>query len=416
MPPLPPDVSIRLEEAQDRLFELKNKFDIDVNFDFAEKAAAVAEAKAQLAEKAFKFENMAEVNAQIASSIDAGRLAGLKAPRWAVSRSPRSRSFSGRTQSDDRLYDAGQRALEGRRWDEALEDFNQVAARAGARADGAWYWKAYTLNKLGRRDEALAAIAELRKSYASSRWLDDAKALELEVQQGSGQRVSPEAESDEELKLLALNGLVQSDPDRAFPLLENLLKSAQSPRLKKNAVYVLAQSNSPRAAQLLEQVARGQGNPDLQLSAIRFLGEKRRQSNGGQILSEIYTASNDATVKRAIISSLESARDKDRLLQIAKTERTADLRLDAIRNLANINAAQAELWQLYQSESDPQIRQQILESMPSDGQSRQVPGSRPQRQGRQAAPPGRPEPELDARRQHGRRPGRDVWHRAGSSR
>ena len=275
--------------------------------------------------------------------------------------------MGGRTQSDDRLYDAGQRALEQRRWDEALEDFNQVSARAGARADGAWYWKAYTLNKLGRRDEALAAIAELRKTYASSRWMDDAKALELEVKQGSGQRVSPEAESDEELKLLALNGLMQSDPDRAFPLLENLLKSAQSPRLKRNAVYVLAQSNSPRAAQLLEQVARGQGNPDLQLSAIRYLGEKRRQSNGGQILSEIYASSNDVTVKRAIIGSLESARDKDRLLQIAKTEKAADLRLDAIRNLAGINSAQAELWQLYQSETDPQIRQQILEAMPQNG-------------------------------------------------
>jgi len=75
-----------------------------------------------------------------------------------------------RTDSDDRLYQDGQRALDSRHWDQALEDFNQVAARAGSRADGAIYWKAYTLNKLGRRDEAMAAIAELRKSYASSRW------------------------------------------------------------------------------------------------------------------------------------------------------------------------------------------------------------------------------------------------------
>ena len=118
---------------------------------------------------------------------------------------------------------------------------------------------------------------------------------------------------------------------------------------------------------MLEQVARGQGNPDLQLAAIRYLGEKRRQSNGGQILAEIYAASNDATVKRTIINSLESARDKDRLLQIAKTERTADLRMDAIRNLAGMNSAQAKLWQIYQSETDPQIRQQILEAMPQNG-------------------------------------------------
>ena len=73
--------------------------------------------------------------------------------------------------SDDGLYQNGQSALESRRWDQALVSFSQVVSRGGPRADGATYWKAYTLNKLGRRDEALAAIADLRKNYASSRWL-----------------------------------------------------------------------------------------------------------------------------------------------------------------------------------------------------------------------------------------------------
>ena len=63
----------------------------------------------------------------------------------------------------------------------------------------------------------MAAIAELRKSYAGSRWLDDAKALELELKQASGQSVSPEAESDEELKLMAINGLMQSRPRARHP-------------------------------------------------------------------------------------------------------------------------------------------------------------------------------------------------------
>ena len=66
----------------------------------------------------------------------------------------------------------------------------------------------------------MAAIAELRKSYAGSRWLDDAKALEVEVKQAAGQKVSPESESDEDLKLMAINGLMQSDSERAIPLLE----------------------------------------------------------------------------------------------------------------------------------------------------------------------------------------------------
>jgi hypothetical protein len=269
--------------------------------------------------------------------------------------------------SDDRAYERGQRALDSRRWDEALESFAQVASSGGPRADGALYWKAYALGKLGRRDEAVAAIAELRKSYASSRWLDDAKALELEVKQAGGQKPAPEAENDEELKLMALNGLVQSDPERALPLLENLLKTSSSPKLKERALFVLAQSNSPRGKQLLEQVARGgAGNPDLQLKAISYVSATSKRTDNRQLLWEIYTSSNDAPVKRAILNGLMVSHDKDHLLQIAKTEKDPKLRLDAI-SMLGASAAQPELWQIYQSETSPDVKQQILHSMISSG-------------------------------------------------
>jgi hypothetical protein len=49
------------------------------------------------------------------------------------------------------------RALEAREWARAAEQFTQVAAAGGPRAEGALYWKAYALHKLGRRDEALVA-------------------------------------------------------------------------------------------------------------------------------------------------------------------------------------------------------------------------------------------------------------------
>jgi HEAT repeat protein len=160
---------------------------------------------------------------------------------------------------------------------------------------------------------------------------------------------------------------MQSDPDRAFPLLESLLKSAQPPRIRRQAVFVLAQSNSPKAQTLLEQVAKGQGNPDLQLSAIRYLGEKRRQGGSNPILGEIYSGTSDQNVKRAVLQAFENARDKDRLLQIAKTEQNQDLRLHAIRMLGSIQGTQAEMWALFQAESTADGKQMILESMPSAG-------------------------------------------------
>jgi hypothetical protein len=269
----------------------------------------------------------------------------------------------GRGGGDDNLYQNGQNALDNSRWDQALQNFSQVAARGGPRADGATYWKAYALNKLGRRDEALAAIAELRKTFTGSRWLEDAGVLELEMKQAAGQSVTPENQSDEELKLLALNGLMQSDAQRALPLIENLLKSAQSPKLKKNAVYVLAQNGSPRARQVLEQIARGGNNPDLQATAIRYLGER---GDSGQLLWEIYGSTSDGGVKRQILSSFSSRGDRDHLTQIAKTEKDTSLRLTAIRQLGAASYG-AELVQLYQTEASTDVKRQILSTLASSG-------------------------------------------------
>jgi tetratricopeptide (TPR) repeat protein len=278
--------------------------------------------------------------------------------------------------NQDSLYERGQSALDRHRWDEALADFSQAASQAGGRADGALYWKAYTLNKLGRRDDALAVIAELGKSYPSSRWLNDAAALKLEVMQANGQPASPDAQSDEDLKLMALNGLMQSDPDRALTALDSLLKSGQSPKLKEQALFVLAQSRSPKAEQMLEQVARGAGNPDLQLRAISFLGplggrkgDAQSQRNYGQLLFEIYGSSSDVNVKRAVLTKFGVGRDVDHLLQIAKTEKDAELRRDAIRRLTSLRDPSLDdaLVGIYGSEQDKEVKRAIASSFANNG-------------------------------------------------
>lgn len=95
--------------------------------------------------------------------------------------------------------------------------------------------------------------------YAESRWLNDAKALAIEIQQAEGKPVSPEAQADEELKPLAIHGLMQSDPEKAIPLLEKLLQGTSSPRVKENALFVLLQSKSPRAREIVHEVQASHG-------------------------------------------------------------------------------------------------------------------------------------------------------------
>src|SRR5580700_3635986 len=86
---------------------------------------------------------------------------------------PQGESFfqaaSGKPSDADRLFQKGKAAIDAGRWDEAVEAFNAVSSAKGAHADEALYWKAYALNKMAHRAEALAALSQLRKSYANSR-------------------------------------------------------------------------------------------------------------------------------------------------------------------------------------------------------------------------------------------------------
>ena len=65
----------------------------------------------------------------------------------------------------------------------------RVINAKGERADAAMYWKAYSLMKLARRDEALSTLGQLTKQFPDSPWLSDARALEVEVKQAAGQSV-----------------------------------------------------------------------------------------------------------------------------------------------------------------------------------------------------------------------------------
>ncbi len=267
----------------------------------------------------------------------------------------------GRNDSEERLYRRGQEYLDRREWEKAVDEFDKVIEKKGAKADGAHYWKSYALSKLGRRDLAMASLAELRKSYPNSRWLNDAKALEAEVQQASGQGASPESLADEDLKLFAINSMMNTDPERALPLLDKILQKSTSPKLKERALFVLAQNRSPKSNEIVAKFARGGGNPDLQQKAVEYLGVYGGKENL-QILADIYGSSNDPGLKRSILRSFMVGHDKDRLVAAAKSEQNADLRRDAIQYLGNLNAY-TELAQLYASEQSSEVKESIIHSL-----------------------------------------------------
>ncbi len=240
--------------------------------------------------------------------------------------------------SRDRTYDEGTRALDRSRWEDAVRLFSQEAERKGARADAALYWKAYAESRMNHRDNALAAIASLRRDYSSSRWLNDAQSLEMEMKQQTGTPVSPDSEQNEDLKMLALNGLLHNDPDQAVPLIEKLLRRSTSRKLKERALFVLTQSKSPKAMQVLREAANGSFNPDVQIQAIHMYGIGQGNSDE---LAKIYASAKEPEVKREVVNALFIQHNSKAIIELARKESNPAMKQDLVQKLSLMRSPEA---------------------------------------------------------------------------
>jgi hypothetical protein len=287
---------------------------------------------------------------------------------------PKPAPASSSTTRAEALYEQALNSIDRGQLDRAIEQLDRLIGQfenmgdttaVANRVDGALYWKAYSQVKQKQIADALATLDVMQKKFSSSRWLKDARALEVEARQAGGQAVSPDAQANEELKLLALRGIMQTDPERGVPMIEQLLSGNSSVRVKENALFVLSQSRSGRAREIISGVARGSANPDLQLRAVRYLGAIGGPENR-QILEEVYRSTNDIAVKRAVIRSFVPSGDRARLLSIAKSESSPELRGEAIRQLGAMRAT-AELSEMYGAESSTDVKQRIIQSLMVSG-------------------------------------------------
>jgi len=262
-------------------------------------------------------------------------------------------------------YRAGQRALSEERWSDALQAFSAIAAGKGPESAAALYWKAWSQSKLDRRADALSTLGTLQSAYPKSDWVDDARALEIQLRgpratvvttgsAGSG------ASGDEELQLYALDGLMQAEPERAVPILERFLAADHSFKLKKRALFVLSQSESPRAREILLEVARRGEPAELRVEAVRDLGI----AGGEEDLAALSRIWKDASpeVKGAVLEAWLIADQTAPILDAARSEPDPQLRAKAIDELGAMEAKK-ELKALYGTEKDPELRAKILGSM-----------------------------------------------------
>ncbi|HTC40346.1 MAG TPA: HEAT repeat domain-containing protein [Candidatus Acidoferrales bacterium] len=265
------------------------------------------------------------------------------------------------------LYDDGRGYLDEGDYGDAAKKFSELAQLAGPQTDAALYWKAYADNKMGKRDDAMASIADLKKRFPQSRWKKDAEALEIEMRQGTGHPVNPDSQSDDDLKILALQGIMNNDPSRGIPLLQKYLAGSANPKDKSKALFLLVQSGSPQAQEMLATIARGQSNPELQRKAVEYLGMTGGKTSG-KLLSDIYSGTSDIEVKRSVLRAYMMSGNKEEVATLAKKETNDTLKREAIRQLG-VMGDKADLQSLYQSETSMDTKKEILQALFLSGDS-----------------------------------------------
>jgi len=263
-------------------------------------------------------------------------------------------------------YRKGQSALDRKDWDEASRIYGAIVSKAGDETDAALYWKAYSDWKRNLKKESLEGVRNLLSSYPDSVWADDARALEVEIR---GSKAAAKADKsakeapdeNEELKLYALDGLMQVKPELAVPILDKLLAGTSSLRLKKRALFVLSQSDSPRAREILLRTVKTGQPMELRCEAVRTLGIAGQADDIAALATISRDTSAPPEVRGCVIDAYMISGRSSELLEVAKADPDPRLRVKAIEALGASGSLGA-LRQLWGIEKDPRIKGKLLES------------------------------------------------------
>ncbi len=300
----------------------------------------------------------------------------------------------------DSLYRAARENLNQGDYTRAAELFRSLPQRypRSAYAPDAPYWEAFARYRIGgatQFQQALAVLEVQGTRYPNAATRADARALATRIQgelarlgdaeaalavatqttaggssRGSGSLPEGCSREDDEIRSAALNALLQSDTDRALPVLRQVLarRDPCSGPLRRTAVFLVSQKATPETEAVLLGVARG--DPDIQVrkSAVFHLsqvGTDRALS----ILDEILRTPADSALQEQALFALSQHRDERarQALRAYATRADAPVRLrgTAIYWVGQDPAPEnlAFLQNLYRQLQDDQLKQRILYSV-----------------------------------------------------
>lgn len=165
---------------------------------------------------------------------------------------------------------------------------------------------------------------------------------------------------DTDLRIEAMNGLLDAHSDQVIPLLREIAFDGNNPDEGRRAVLVLARSRRPEARTTVVDVANSGPEP-VRLAAIREMGRFDGDGVNAQLM-QVYLTSPTARIKRQIVSSLGERSDNLSLVRIAKADSDPAVRDTAIVTLGRLPDAGPQLRLLY-TQAHPESRMSVISAL-----------------------------------------------------
>jgi HEAT repeat protein len=196
----------------------------------------------------------------------------------------------------DGMYREARQQLNRGNYERAVELFEQLRGEySNSRyvADS-YYWQAFALSRSRDRDDwevALDLLDTQEDRYPGASTRDDAESLYMRIRGSMAERGDAESarqvteragleqgacpENEDDVRVMALNALLNMDSDRAVPILQRVLgrRDECSAQLRRKAVWLLSQQDSRAATATLLDVARSDPDPEVQEQAVFWLSQ-----------------------------------------------------------------------------------------------------------------------------------------------
>lgn len=280
----------------------------------------------------------------------------------------------GTSQPALQVFREGRDLISEEKWARAAEIFNRFVTEypKDRNADAAYYYLALAYKKQNRIGEAQAALAQLISRFPRSQWVDDAEAMQAEIDPAKARELKDKADVD--LKIIALQSLCQSDPGQCPGYVGEVLNSGSraSQRLREAAVRLLGRHGGAQAIPALTNLARGDADEKIRIQAIAALGQTGQESVLDTLrelaMGPEFKDNNPVDMALHALVEHDSPRAVQILGDLTRTARTVEARRHAIYLLATRRKGEDvvdQLFRTYDTDQSLEIRKQVVEGLAS---------------------------------------------------